>query len=163
MPDVRLVAEEEISAAQAAALAVLLDLEARRENLRAARSGTPQVPSATPDLQAMQRAYAAFRTQLRAYQARFSPTHATELLLNTPDRLGRWCRQVRDLHLRAGQPGPAHSPVHLLEKAYRWADRLAGKRGKDRVSRATPPGPAEAVFRALEAIAAWCDALPPVP
>jgi hypothetical protein len=99
MPEMRLVAEEEINAAQAAALAVLLDLEACWENLRAARSGTPHIPSATLDLQAMQRAYAAFRTQLRIYQARFSPTHATELLLNTPARLGTWCRQVRDLHL----------------------------------------------------------------
>ena len=159
MPEVRLVAEEEISAAQAAALAVLLDLEARWENLRAARSGTPQVPSATPDLQAMQRAYAAFRAQLRAYQVRFSPTHATELLLNTPARLGRWCRQVRDVHLRAGHAARAHCPVHVLEKAYRWADQLAGKRGAERASRAAPPGTAEAMIRHLEALAAWCDAL----
>ena len=159
MPEVRNVAEEEIGAAQAAELSVLLNLEARWENLRADRSGTPRVTSVTPDLQAMQRAYAAFRAQLKAYQTRFSPTHATELLLNTPARLGSWCRQVRDLHLRAGQGSQTHSPVHLLEKAYRWADRLAGKRGKDRVSRATPPGPAEAVFRDLEALAAWCDAL----
>ena len=159
MTEARLVAGEEISAAQAAALTVLLDLEARWENLRATRSGTPQVPSATPDLQAMQRAYAAFRTQLRAYQARFSPTHATELLLNTPDRLGRWCRQVRDFHLRAGHAAQAHCPVHVLEKAYRWADQLAGKRGAERASRAAPPGTAEAVIRHLEALAAWCDAL----
>ena len=163
MPDVRLVAEEEISAAQAAALAVLLDLEARRENLRTARSGTPQVPSATPDLQAMQRAYAAFRAQLKAYQTRFAPTHAPELLLNTPARLGRWCRQVRDLHLRAGHAARARCPVHVLEKAYRWAGRLAGKRGTERASRATPPGTAEAVIRDLEALAAWCDALTQIP
>jgi len=67
------------------------------------------------------------------------------------------------LHLRAGQAAQAHSPVHLLEKAYRWADRLAGKRGKDRASRATPPGTVEAVMRDLEALAAWCDALTQVP
>jgi hypothetical protein len=163
MTEVRLVAEEEISAAQAAALTVLLDLEARWENLRAARSGTPQVLSATPDLQAMQRAYAAFRAQLKAYQTRFSPTHATELLLNTPARLGRWCRQVRDLHLRAGHAAQAYSAVHLLEKAYRWADRLADRKGRDRASRATPPGPVEAVVRELEALAAWCNELTPIP
>ena len=163
MPEVRLVAEEEISAAQAAALAVLLDLEARWENLRAARLGTPQVPSATPDLQAMQRAYAAFRAQLSAYQTRFSPTHATELLLNTPARLGSWCRQVRDLHLRAGHAARAHCSVHVLEKAYRWADQLAGKKGTERPSRATPPGTAEAMIRHLEALAAWCDALSQIP
>ena len=163
MPEVRLVAAEEISAAQAAALTMLLDQDARRENLRAARSGTPQVPSATPDLQAVQRAYAAFRAQLKAYQTRFSPTHATELLLNTPARFGRWCRQVRDWHLRAGHAARAHGPVHVLEKAYRWADRLAGKRGAERASRATPPGTAEAVIRDLEALAAWCDALTQIP
>ena len=138
MPEVQLVAEEEISAAQAAALTVLLDLEARWENLRAARSGTPQVPSATPDLQAMQRAYAAFRAQLRAYQMRFAPTHASELLLNTPARLGRWCRQVRELYLRAGQAAQAHSAVHLLEKAYRWADCPA-RRCRSRTCRHQPP------------------------
>jgi hypothetical protein len=163
MPEMRPVAEEEIGAAQAAELIVLFDLEARWENLRAARQVTSGGSSIAQDLLGMQRAYDAFRVRLKAYQARFSPTHASELLLNTPARLGGWCRRVRDLHLRAGQSGQAHSPVHLLEKAYRWADRLAGKRGKDRVSRATPPGPAEAVFRDLEALAAWCDALPPVP
>src|SRR4051812_17148601 len=99
MPEVRHVTEEEIDAAQAAELTVLLDLEARWENLRAARAGTPQGPSVTQDLQGMQRAYDAFRAQLRAYQLRYSPAHASELLLNTPARLGKWCRQVRDLHL----------------------------------------------------------------
>jgi hypothetical protein len=159
MPEVRHAPGEAIGAAQAAELIVLLDLEARWENLRAARQGAPPVSSVAQDLQGMQKAYDAFRVRLKAYQARFSPTHASELLLNTPARLGGWCRQVRDLHLRAGQSAQAHSPVHLLEKAYRWADRLAGKRGKDRVSCATPPGPAEAVLRDLEALAAWCDAL----
>ena len=159
MPELRHVAKEEIGAAQAGELAVLLNLEARWENLRADRSGTPRVTSVTPDLQAMQRAYDAFRAQLRAYQVRFSPTHATELLLNTPARLGSWCRQVRDLNVRADLSAQVHSPVHLLEKAYRWADRLAGKRRKERVSRATPPSTVEAVFQDLEAVAAWCDAL----
>jgi hypothetical protein len=159
MPEVRNVAEEEIGAAQAAELAVLLNREARWENLRAARSGTPRVPSVTSDLHAVQRAYDAFRAQLRAYQMRFSATHATELPLNTPGRLGSWCRQVRDLNVRSELSVETHSPVHLLEKAYRWADRLAGKRGKERMSRATPPSTVEAVFRDLEAVAAWCDTL----
>jgi hypothetical protein len=163
MPEVRHGAEQEIGAAQAAELIVLLDLEARWENLRAARQGAPRVSSIARDLLGMQKAYDAFRVRLKAYQARFSPTHASELLLNTPARLGGWCRQVRDLHLRAGRSAQDHSPVHLLEKAYRWADRLAGKRGKDRVSRTTPPGQAEAVVRDLEALAAWCDALTQVP
>jgi hypothetical protein len=159
MPEVRNEVEEEIGAAQASDLAVLLNLEARWENLRAATSGTPRVPSVTSDLHAVQRAYDTFRAQLRAYQVRFSATHATESLLNTPARLASWCRQVRDLHLRAGQGSQAHSAVHLLEKAYRWADRLASKRGKERVSRATPPSTAEAGCQDLEAVAAWCDAL----
>jgi hypothetical protein len=159
MPEVRNVAEEEIGAAQAAELAVLLNLEARWENLRAARAGIPRVPSDASDLRAVQRAYDAFRAQLRAYQTRFSPTHASELLLNTPTRLGSWCRQVHDVHVRAGLSAEAHSPVHLLEKAYRWADRLAGKSGKERVGRASPPSTVEAVFRDLEAVAAWCDAM----
>jgi hypothetical protein len=159
MPEVQLVAEEKISAEQAAALTVLLDLEARWENLRAARSGTAKVTPVTPDLLAMQRAYAAFRAQLKVYQTRFSPMHATELLLNTPARLAKWCRQVRDLHRRAGHPAHARCPAYVLEKAYRWADQLTGKRGTERVSRGMPPETAEALIRDLEAVAAWCDAL----
>jgi hypothetical protein len=159
MPEVQLVAEEGITAEQAAALSVLLDLEARWENLRAARAGTAKVTPVTPDLLAMQRAYAAFRAQLRVYQTRFSPMQATELLLNTPARLAKWCRQVRDVHRRAGHPAQAHCPASVLEKAYRWADLLTGKRGAERVSRAAPPETAEALIRDLEALAAWCDAL----
>jgi hypothetical protein len=163
MPAVRHVAGEEIGAVQAAELTALLDLEARWENLRAARSGTPQSPPITQDLQGMQRAYDAFRAQLRGYQMRYAPAHVSELLLNTPARLGKWCRQVRELYLRAGQAAQAHSAVHLLEKAYRWADRLAGTRGKGRASRAAPPGSVEAAIRDLEALAVWCDGLTQVP
>ncbi len=159
MSEMRLVAEQEISADQAAALTVLLDLEAHWENLRAARSGTAMAPPITPDLLAMQRAYAAYRAQLKSCQTRFSSMHATELLLNTPARLARWCRQVRQLQLRAAHPAQAHCPAHILEKAYRWADQLAGKRGTERATRVTPPETVEAVIQDLEALAAWCDAL----
>jgi hypothetical protein len=157
MPEVRHVGGDEVDAAQAAELTALLDLEARWENLRAARPGAPQAPPATQDLQGMQRAYDAFRAKLKCYQMRYSPGHATELLLNTPARLGRWCRQVRDLYLRAGQAAQAHPPAHLLEKAYRWADRLADRSGKGRATHPTPPATAEAGIRDLEALAAWCD------
>jgi hypothetical protein len=58
-----------------------------------------------------------------------------------------------------GQASGPHPPVHAVEKAYRWADHLAGKLGRERASQAKPPGTAESVIGELEALAAWCDAL----
>jgi hypothetical protein len=78
------------------------------------------------------------------------------LLLNTPARLGRWCGAMRDLYARV-EPNPkGHCPAHLLEKAYRWADRVADKVGKARVSRSNPPGTVRAAVLELEALARWC-------
>src|SRR5205807_3790617 len=82
---------------QAVELALLVDLEARWENLRKPSLRAPAVEPVTQDLQAMQKAYEAFRSKLAAYNKRYTPAHVPELLLNTPTRLGAWCRTMRDL------------------------------------------------------------------
>src|SRR5947209_19760416 len=120
---------------QAAVLAALVELEALWENLRHSPSRTPDVRSTVHDLHSVQKAYEAFRLRLAGYNKRYAPAHVPELLLNTPTRLGIWCRVMRDLYLRVEQDPSGHCPAHLLEKAYRWADRLADQGSKDRLSR----------------------------
>jgi hypothetical protein len=145
--------------AQATELSLLVDLEARWENLRKTPSPDPEVVAATQDLQAKQKAYEAFRAKLVAYNNQHTPAHVPELLLNTPSRLGLWCRKMRDLYLQVEQDAQIACPVHLLEKAYRWAERMSVRMNKDRVRRSTPPGTIRAAIRDLEALAQWCDDL----
>ncbi len=65
---------------------------------------------------------------------------------------------MRDLYLRV-EHDPRHCPLHLLEKAYRWADRVGVRMNKVYVSRSTPPSTIEAAIRDLEALGQWCDDL----
>ncbi len=145
--------------AQATQLSLLVDLEARWENLRKAPSPDSGVGSATQDLQGKQKAYEAFRAKLVAYNKRYTPAHVPELLLNTPSRLGIWCQRMRDLYLQVEHDPQGHCPVHLLEKAYRWADRVGVRMHKDRVSRSTPPATIRAAIADLEALGQWCEDL----
>jgi hypothetical protein len=121
----------------------------------------------TQALLGKQKAYEAYRVKLAAYNKRHAPAHLPELLLNTPTRLGIWCRMMRDLYVRVEQERSSHCAVHLLEKAYRWADRLAEKGSKDRVSRSTPPASLRAAIQGLDALGQWCAELaraaPPSP
>jgi len=144
---------------QATELSLLVDLEARWENLRKAPAGEQDAGSGPQDLSGKQKAYEAFRGKLMAYNNRYTPAHVPELLLNTPSRLGKWCRAMRDLYLQVEHDPRGHCPVHLLEKAYRWADRVGARLNKDRVSRSTPPGTIGAAIRDLEALGQWCDEL----
>jgi hypothetical protein len=145
--------------AQAAELALLVDLEASWENLRKTPSWTPEAPSTLQELRDRQKAYESFRTKLATYNKRYTPAHVPELLLNTPVRLGLWCRKMRDLYLQLESNPQAHCPVHLVEKAYRWADRVAGRLNKPRVNRGTPPSDIPAAIRELDALCQWCDDL----
>src|SRR4051794_34888111 len=81
-------------------LTELVELEARSEHLRAAPARTAAVRSTTQDLHLMQKAYAAFRVKLAAYNKHYPPGHTSELLLNTPLQLGLWCRRMRDLYVQ---------------------------------------------------------------
>ena len=145
--------------AQATELSLLVDLEARWENLRKTPSPDPEVVAATQDLKAKQKAYEAFRAKLLAYNKQYSPAHVPELLLNTPARLGIWCRKMRDLYLQVEHAPQIPCPVHLVEKAYRWADRLGIRLNQGRVSRSTPADTIRAAIRDLEALVQWCDDL----
>ena len=159
MPEMREVCDKNLDPAQAAELALLVDLEARWENLRNTPPREPGVSPATQDLHGKQKAYEVFRAKLAAYNKRHAPAHVPELLLNTAPRLGTWCRRMRDLYLQAEAMPPGHCPVHLLEKAYRWADRVAARMGKDRVCRSAPPADIGAAIRDLEALCQWCAEL----
>ena len=82
-----------------------------------------------------------------------------ELLLNTPSRLALWCRKMRDLYLQVEHDPRGHCPAHLLEKAYRWADRIGARMNKGPITRAAPPDTIRAAVRDLETLAGWCDGL----
>lgn len=148
-----------IDPAQAAELSLLVDLEACWENLRITSSRAPEVGFSTQNLQGKQKAYEAFHAKLVAYNEQYTPAHVPELLLNTPSRLGRWCRAMRDLYRQVEHDSRGHCPVYLLEKAYRWADRVAVLMNKRCISRSTPPGTIGAAIRDLEALGQWCDDL----
>jgi hypothetical protein len=145
--------------AQAAELARLVDLEACWENLR--KGPSPRGPAAglIQDLKARQKAYEAFHDKLVAYNKRYRPAHVPELLLNTPVRLAAWCRTMRDLYCQVEHVLPGHSPVHLLEKAHRWADRVADRLNRSRTGPSTPPGTVGAAIRELDGLIRWCDGL----
>jgi hypothetical protein len=144
---------------QAAELALLVDLEARWENMRTTAAKSSARPPTLLELQNKQKAYEAFRTKLAAYNQRFAPGHVPELLLNTPTRLGLWCRAMRELYLRIEDEPQGHCPAHLLEKAYRCADRVAARIGKGPVNRSTPPSSIQATVQELEALGRWCEDL----
>src|SRR5579862_6742461 len=148
-----------VDPAQATTLSVLVDLEARWENLKKSRSQDPQAGFTLQDLQSRQKAYEAFRAKLTAYNKRFKPAHVPELLLNTPARLGLWCRSMRDLYLQLANDLQGHCPVNLVEKAYRWADQLAKHLGKPPMTRPTPPATIQAAIGELETVSKWCDSL----
>jgi hypothetical protein len=152
VPGKNLVAE------QAAELSLLIDLEAHWENQRTTSSPTLDAPS-TQNLRDKQKAYEAFKVKLKGYNQRYAPPHVPELLLNTPARLGIWCRAIRNLYMRVEHDPRGHCPVHLLEKAYRWADRVADKKSVIRFSRSVPPCTIGAAIRDLEALGQWCDEL----
>jgi hypothetical protein len=137
----------------------LVDLEARWENLRNGRATSAGKQSAVQDLPSKQKAYEAFRLQLLTYNRRYAPTHVPELLLNTPARLGKWCLAMCDLYRRLEGAPQVRCPVHLLEKAFRCADHIAGRLNKGPVSRSPQPAHVQDAIRDLEALSQWCAAL----
>jgi hypothetical protein len=144
---------------QAIELSLLVDLEARWENLRicppAATGRTPTLS----ELHTKQKAYEGFLARLVIYNRAHTPAHVAELRLNNASRLGRWCRSMRDLFLQIQDDPQAHCPIHLLAKAYWWADRVAGRMKKERITRPDPSITVPAAIQELEELARWCDNL----
>lgn len=161
MSDIYTFSDGKLSQAQALELVVLVDLEARWENLRAA-APVAEGPASIQVLHAKQRAYDAFRSKLAAYNKRHRPAHLAEQLLNTPVRLGQWCQSMRDLYLQVENLSPVQVPTHVVEKAYRWAAWVADKKSKSRLSLMAPPTTIRAAILDLEALIQWCAELTPV-
>src|SRR5262245_32337035 len=159
MPEIREGIVRQRERAQATELSRLVELEARWENMRRTPARAQETASTTQTLLGVQKAYDAFRSKLVAYNKRYTPPHVPELLLNTPSRLAMWCRAMRELYVEAEHNPLIHSPVHLLEKAYRWAERMSVRMNKDRVSRPPPPGTIRAAVENLGALVQWCDGL----
>jgi hypothetical protein len=145
--------------AQAAALSLLVELEAQWENMRKHRPRTQEAGVVPPTLAGIQQAYDAFRNKLAAYNKRYTPAHVPEVLLNTPSRLAVWCRTMRSLYLAVEHNPQVRCPVHLVEKAYRSADRISARLHKDVLSRSEPPGTIQAASEALGALVQWCEDL----
>jgi hypothetical protein len=156
MPEMTKVPLKDLELAQATELSLLVELEARWENLRKTPSPGQEVRPATEDLAGIQRAYDAFRSKLTAYNRRYTPAHVPELLLNTPRRLAVWCRSMQQLYLRVEHDPRARCPVHLLEKAYRCAERVSVRMNKGPVCHPSPPGTIRAAIQDLEALCQWC-------
>jgi hypothetical protein len=144
---------------QATELSALVDLEACWENLRKAPGRHDDAKTSLKDLSTKQKAYDAFRIRLMTYNKRYTPAHVPELLLNNPSRLGTWCRAMRKLFLPRQHEAQDHCPLHLLEKAHRWADHIGVRMNKTSLTRMTPPISIGDAIRDLEALAQWCDEL----
>jgi hypothetical protein len=139
MPQMNQAPVGSLDAGQAVALALLVDLEARWENLREHLPPSARAGISLHDQSAKQKAYDAFRARLAAYNKRYKPAHVPELLLNSPRRLGVWCRSMRDLYLQVGDDAVIPCPANLLDKAFRWADQIGARMDKSLVSRTTAP------------------------
>jgi hypothetical protein len=113
----------------------------------------------TYDLRGIQKAYDDFHSKLVAYNKRYTPHHVPEQLLNTPARLAAWCRSMLQLYLWVENYPQVQCPVHLLQKAYRWADRLSFRLNTHRAVRPTPQGTVRAAIQDLETLGQWCDDL----
>jgi hypothetical protein len=159
MPDMKEVAVRHPEPKQAAELAQLVELEARWENLRRDSSRAKDGGSVTRTLLGMQRAYEDFHSRLVAYNKQYTPPYTPESLLNTPSRLATWCRAMRAVYLVVEHDPHIQSPVHLLEKAYRWAERMSVRIGVGPVSRSAPPDSIRAAVDKLETLVQWCDDL----
>jgi hypothetical protein len=101
MPEYAYTPAAPLDLAQASELSLLVDLEARWENLRKVAPGY-----SLQDLQARQKAYDAFHAKLVAYNRRYTPPHVPELLLNTL--------------------GTSHDTAGALEALAQWCDALCG-------------------------------------
>ena len=145
--------------AQAMELSLLVDLEARWENLRIYQPAAAGLTSTPKELHQKQKAYEDFVAKLGIYNKSHKPAHVAELLLNKASRLGQWCWNMRDLILQIQQDPQAHYPTHLLAKAYRWADRVADRMKTEHIARPTQSITIPAAIQELEEMARWCDNL----
>jgi hypothetical protein len=159
MPEMLEDAVRSLDPTQATELSLLVELEARWQNMLGTAWRAQEVGSSTQSLQAIQRAHSAFHSKLMAYNKLYTLAYVPGLLLNTLSRLAGWCRSMRQLYLLVEHEPRAQCPAHLLEKAYRCAERVSVRLNKEGVSRPTPPATIRAAIQELEALGRWCDDL----
>jgi hypothetical protein len=144
-------------AAQADALAQLVELEARWVNLPVAAT-TESASASLAGLVAKQKAFDAYHARQVAYNQRYRPAYNGQRPVTTAVRLAVWCRMMADLFRQAGRD---ECPVNVLELAHRCADRLARRLNQDIACRpATITSTADAIAE-LDAIAKRCEELLP--
>jgi len=147
-----------LTSARAADLLHVIDLEARWHNLPTGVSKT-EAGSGLRNLQGKQKAYEAFRSKLIAYRSRFGSPYDPEPLLSNPVRLAAWCRAILDLCSRAESDSRVLCPVHVVEKAYRIADRVGARSHTAAERPGLPPTTIRQAIEELDSIARWCDSL----
>src|SRR5262245_34526271 len=135
---------------QAVDLAQVVELEARWENLPHAATQRG-VALSVRGLHDKQKAYAAYSARLAAYNGRYREGYFAKPARGTPPRLAAWLQAMRDLCSRVEHDPRCACPVHLVEKAYRWADRVALLLKKDPVER-VPPCTTRAAIDELEVV-----------
>ena len=143
--------------AQADALAHLVELEARWVSVPVAVA-TESASVSVAGLVAKQKAFDAYHAGRVAYNQRFRPAYHGQRPVTTAVRLAAWCRTMADLYRRAGR---SECPVHILDQAYRCADRLRIRLSRDPVRRPEVVTTTAGAIAGLEAVAAWCDGLLP--
>jgi hypothetical protein len=141
--------------AQAVELTVLVEMEARWENLRGQPANTR---TSQNDLTTIQQFYEQYHTRLVAYNQGNKPEHIPELLINTPSRLARWCAKMCDLFQIAEGDSKAQCPVNVVEKTYRRAESIAKRLGRTPPLRRTPPKIIQTAIEDLRAVEMWCAA-----
>jgi hypothetical protein len=153
----------QLSPTQATELSILLNLEARWENLRIDQSANRGKMLTRDELKQIQTAYEAFHGKLVAYNTRYKPLHVPELLLNNALRFQSWCRSLQGLYaIILENDCRVNCLVHLLEKAYRCADRIADRANKERFSRPPASDNIATTVQDLDNLAQWCDSLVPI-
>jgi len=157
MPGVSSITVASLAPEQAVELSILIDLEACWDNLGTISSRPHDGAITLQSLHQRQKAYDTFIAKLMNYNKRYVPVHVPEQRLNTPSRLGIWCLAMRKLYMRLEHDSQGRCPVHLMEKAYRWADLVAAKTGMGRINRSNPPCTIGDAIGALQALGQWCD------
>ena len=144
---------EALPPAQAAALARVIDLQARWENLRD-NPGKPPSEYTAPDLHVRQKAYEAFRAARADYSTKFRAIDVPETSLNTPERVAAWAKMVRAVF---GRADGGECPAAAVEKGYRLADKIATRLKRIPVPRGPLATIADAVA-AMGEVVRWCEA-----
>ena len=136
---------------QAAELARVLDLQSRWENMRV--DGGDSIVH----LQALQRAFEAYRLRKAEYTTRYRNEQTPDLSPSGPNRFGAWCRALRAVFRRATEG--IECPVQVIAMACRQADRIAERVKAEPVGRESPPTDMAGAIRQLDALIAWSDRL----